>query len=117
MIDYAENQDIETGRKIRVDCTVVESNIHDPYDSELLVDANRVLARLLTTAKKIELPGIVFSFADHLRRARRRNLEIMNAKKTEERKKPYKDLIEITEMTISYSENGLKALTSYTAVS
>ena len=116
VIDYAENQDIETGRKIRVDCTVVESNIHDPYDSELLVDANRVLARLLTTAKE-ELPGIVFFFADHLRRARRRNLEIMNAKKTEERKKPYKDLIEITEKTIGYSENGLKALTSYAAAS
>ena len=43
VIDYADDQDIEKGRKIRVDCTVVESNIHDPYDSELLVDANRVL--------------------------------------------------------------------------
>ncbi len=116
VIGYAEDQDIEKGRKIRVDCTVVESNIHDPYDSELLVDANRVLDRILTTAKE-EFFGIVFSFTDHLRRAKRRNLEIMNAKKAEERRKPYKDLIEITENTIGYSENGLKALTCYAAAS
>ena len=63
------------------------------------------------------MSGIVFSFTDHLRRAKHRNLEIMNAKKAEERTKPYKDLIEITENTIGYSEKGLKALTSYTAAS
>jgi len=116
MIGYANEQEIEKGRKIRVDCTVVESNIHDPYDSELLVDANRVLDRILTTAKA-ELSGIIFTFTDHLRRAKRRNLEIMNAKKAEERKKPYKDLIEITEDTICYSEKGMKALTFYAASS
>lgn len=115
MIGYAEDQDIEKGRKIRVDCTVVDSNIHAPYDSGLLVDANRVLARLLATAKA-ELPGIVFSFADHLCRVKRRNLEIMNAKNAKERKKSYKDLIEVTEKTIGYSENGLKSLTSYPPV-
>jgi IS5 family transposase len=116
VVDYADNQDIEKGRKIRVDCTVVESNIHDPYDSELLVDANRVLARVLATAKA-ELPGIVFSFTDHLRRAKHRNLEIMNAKKAEDREKPYKDLIEVTEKTIGYGEKGLRALNCYVAAS
>lgn len=116
LIGYAEDHGIEKGRKIRVDCTVVESNIHDPYDSELLVDATRVLARVLATAKT-ELPGIIFSFTNHLRRAKRRNLEIMNGKKAEDMKKTYKDLIEITEKTICYSENGLKALSSYAAVS
>ncbi len=58
---------IVKGRKIRVDCTVVESNIHIPYDSELLVDSVRVVARLLS-ATKTGLPGIIFSFTDHLRR-------------------------------------------------
>ena len=67
VIDYADDQDIEKGRKIRVDCTVVESNIHDLYDSDLLVDANRVLTQILAAAKA-ELSGIIFAFADHLRR-------------------------------------------------
>ena len=30
---------IEKGRQVRIDCTVVESNIHKPYDSALLWDA------------------------------------------------------------------------------
>ncbi len=114
LVDYAQDHGIEKGRKIRVDCTVVESNIHAPYDSELLADANRVLARLLTAAKR-ELSGIVFSFMDHRRRAKRRNLEIMNAKNGVGRKKPYKDLIEVTEKTIGYGERCLKSLSSYKA--
>jgi IS5 family transposase len=40
----------------------------------------------------------------------------MNAKNAEDRKKPYKDLIEVTENTIGYSEKGLKALASYPQV-
>lgn len=40
----------------------------------------------------------------------------MNAKNAVDRKKPYKDLIEITENTIGYSEKGLKALASYTGL-
>lgn len=115
VVGYAKEKSIEKGRKIRVDCTVVESNIHAPYDSELLVDANRVLGRLLTEAKT-KLSGIIFSFTDHRRRAKRRCLEIMNAKNAAQRQKPYKDLIEITENTISYSENGLKRLASYQAI-
>jgi len=114
LVGYAQEQAIETGRKIRVDCTVVESNIHSPYDSELLVDATRVLARLLSEAKT-ELSGIAFSFADHRRRVKRRNLEIMNAKNAEGRKKSYKDIIEVTENTIGYAEKGLQSLKSYKA--
>ncbi len=112
LVGYAQKQKIEKGRKIRVDCTVVESNIHAPYDSDLLVDSNRVLARLLTTAKT-ELAGIVFRFMDHRRRAKRRHLEIMNARNADGRKWPYKDLIEVTEKTIAYAEKGLKSLNSY----
>jgi transposase, IS5 family len=60
VLDYAKyDQNIEKGQKIRVACTAVESNIHDPYDSELLVDANRVLNRILATIKE-ELSGISF---------------------------------------------------------
>jgi len=115
LIGYAEEMSIEKGRKIRVDCTVVESNIHVPYDSELLTDANRVLGRLLMEAKT-KLTGIVFSFADHRRRVKRRCLEIMNAKNAVQREKPYKDLIKIVEKTINYSEKGLKSLALFRAI-
>ena len=112
LIGYAQDQDIEKGRKVRVDCTVVESNIHAPYDSELLFDSTRVLARIMSEITS-ELPGFVFSFTDHRRRAKRRNLDIMNAKNVEARRKPYKDLIEVTEKTIGYAEKGLRSLRAY----
>ena len=112
LIGYAREEAIEKGRKVRVDCTVVESNIHAPYDSELLVDSVRVLARVLTTVKK-EIPDVVFSFSNHQRCARRRNLAIMNAKNAAERKRMYKDLVLVTENTIGYAERCLKALRSY----
>jgi len=114
LMDYAVGQNLEKGRKVRIDCTVVESNIHAPYDSELLNDAIRVLARLLSAARA-GLPGIIFSFHDHCRRARRRNLEIMNARNAEDRKKLYKDLIAISENTVEYAEKGVKALKTFQA--
>jgi len=112
LLGYGRSEGVEQGRKIRVDCTVVESNIHAPFDSELLVDSVRVLARILTTVK-MELPDFVFSFSDHRRRAKRRNLGVMNAKNAAERKKMYKDLLQVTENTIGYAECCLKAFRSY----
>lgn len=116
LVCFAAEQGIERGRKIRVDCTVVESNIHTPYDSELLVDSVRVLVKLLS-AMKTELPDIIFSFTDHLRRSRRRNLDILHAKNGAARKSPYRDLITVTENMIGYAENALKALGNYTCKS
>src|SRR6266496_2993769 len=38
LVAYGGEQKIELGKKTRTDCTVVESNIHDPTDSSLLWD-------------------------------------------------------------------------------
>ncbi len=115
LLDYGRSEDIEQGRKIRVNCTVVESNIHAPFDSQLLVDSVRVLARILTTVKT-ELPDLVFSFSGHGCRAKRRGLGVMNAMNSAERKKMYKELLLVTENTIGYAERCLKAFRSYNPV-
>jgi IS5 family transposase len=44
---------VTRGRKLRVDSTVVEANIHHPTDSGLLGDGVRVLSRLLRRAKAV----------------------------------------------------------------
>ena len=44
---------VTRGRKLRVDSTVVETNIHHPTDSRVLGDGVRVLSRLLRRAKKV----------------------------------------------------------------
>ncbi len=48
---YAAAAGIDSGGKVRTDCTVVEANIHDPTDSSLLRDCVRVLARLMAQAR------------------------------------------------------------------
>jgi IS5 family transposase len=44
---------VTRGRKLRTDGTVVETNIHHPTDSSLLVDAVRVLSRTLARARRV----------------------------------------------------------------
>src|SRR5881398_4058124 len=50
VVQLAREEKVTTGRKMRVDTTVVETNIHYPTDSSLLGDGVRVLIR---TMKKI----------------------------------------------------------------
>ena len=47
MVELAVEQKVVQGRKMRVDTTVVETNIHYPTDSSLLGDGARVLTRLM----------------------------------------------------------------------
>ena len=51
LVQMAQQQRVVKGRKMRLDTTVVETNIHYPTDSSLLGDGARVLTR---TMKKIE---------------------------------------------------------------
>jgi IS5 family transposase len=52
LMGQAAAEKTEKAREVRIDCTVVETNIHAPTDSSLLFDAVRVLTRLLHAAKK-----------------------------------------------------------------
>lgn len=67
---------IENGQKLRVDTTVVETDIHYPTDSTLLWDGVRTLCRLVLERLEPELPGVAGEFSDRRRRARRRMQEI-----------------------------------------
>jgi transposase, IS5 family len=51
VVALAQALRVTRGRKLRVDSTVVEANIHHPTDSGLLGDGVRVLSRLLRRAK------------------------------------------------------------------
>ena len=47
LVAIAQEQQVVEGRKMRLDTTVVETNIHDPTDSSLLGDGVRVLTRAM----------------------------------------------------------------------
>jgi transposase, IS5 family len=53
MVKIAREKGVTTGRRMRVDTTVVETNIHHPTDSTLLGDGVRVLTRTMMKITKI----------------------------------------------------------------
>ena len=53
MVKIAQHKGVTEGRRMRVDTTVVETNIHYPTDSSLLGDGVRVLIRAMKRITKI----------------------------------------------------------------
>ena len=115
LVQYADKEKIEKGRQVRIDCTVVESNIHEPTDSSLLWDSVRVLTRLLYRAK--EDFGLRILFQDHSRRAKRRLMGIMNSRSKKDRKSKYADLIKVTTKSIGYAQSAIEAIDKVASIS
>jgi IS5 family transposase len=66
------------GKKLRIDTTVVESDIHHPTDMGLLNDGIRVITRVVSKLKKV-VPGIGSRFVKHTRKAKKVYLGLMKA--------------------------------------
>lgn len=90
-IQSAIDLGIETGKKVRMDATVVTCNIHDPTDSSLIADALRCVARV---AKALRDKGIIRYSRFSKKSAKKLVLKILNAKDEEERKSLYEILLE-----------------------
>jgi IS5 family transposase len=75
LVAVAQQQQVVDGRKMRVDTTVVETNVHYPTDSSLLGDGVRVLTR--TMKKIVAITGTVgLTLRDRSRSVKFRLLEI-----------------------------------------
>ena len=107
VVKCAEKKKVEDGKKVRIDSTGVEANIHDPSDSTLLYDGVRVLAHLLRKARK--LAGFR-NCRDYERSAKRSMRAISDARKPEQRQALYEQLLVVSRRTLGYAEAGAKAL-------
>ena len=92
IIGYAKEAKIETGRKVRIDATAVETDIHHPTDSTLLADGVRIITRWLTEGKELS-PKPSYHYSDHRRVVKKRVMTILNAKKEKVRQDAYRDLL------------------------
>jgi transposase, IS5 family len=97
---FAAANGIESGQRVRTDCTVVDSNIHAPTDSSLLWDGVRVLVRLMTEARDT----FELTFSSRRKSAKRRAMGILNARSNEQRVPLYKDLLHVTDETVTSAE-------------
>lgn len=100
LVRYAAAKGVENGREVRGDCTVVESNIHEPTDSMLLYDSVRVMTRIL---RQIGYDG----HHDRTRSAKRRMNEIRCSRSGRKRRGRYEKLMRITEEVIGYARAAL----------
>jgi len=109
LLGQANDEGIEKGRKVRTDCTVEETNMHEPSDSSLLWDCVRVLDRLMTQAQD----KVAVRFTDHRRRAKRRAIGIQSAATNAKRLPLYRDLLKVTGKTVGYAQTVAGALDGY----
>jgi IS5 family transposase len=107
VIRYAAKKGVERGRKVRVDSTVVETNVHAPTDSSLLWDGVRVLTRLLQRANERFGFGL---YTDHTRRAKRRMLAIQHTGSSSKRRTAYRDLLKVAGKTMGYAQRAVDHL-------
>ncbi len=101
---------LENGKKLRVDTTVVETDIHHPTDSTLLWDTVRVVTRLIGDLDEL-LPHGVPGFTNRSRSARRRMQEIQRMTPKERHRRlecKYRKLIHTTEQVIGNARGILK---------
>ena len=112
VVELAQERGVTRGRKLRVDTTVVETNIHYPTDSSLLGDGTRVLTR---TMKKIESKsgGLKGKVRDRMRSIRKRVLAIALSTRLlgpageERRKRQYRELLSLTRKVMNQAQRVL----------
>jgi transposase, IS5 family len=107
LVKRAAKEGVEQGRKVRIDSTVTETNIHEPSDSTLLWDCVQVLTRLLGQAKRVA--GFTV-WTDHTKRAKRRLLGVQRARNKEQRKPLYQDLLKVSRKVLGYAVGARGAL-------
>ena len=110
VVQAAVDLGLEDGQKLRVDSTVVQTDIHHPTDNTLLWDVVRVITRLigcLAEAVQQHIQG----FRNRTRAARRRMQEIqrLTPKERHERQtEKYGQLIGITEEVVNSARKVLQ---------
>jgi transposase, IS5 family len=78
VVEMAREKQVVKGRRMRVDTTVVETNVHYPTDSTLMGDAVRVLTRVMRRVDQTAA-DIGVKFRDRTRSVKRSILEIAYA--------------------------------------
>jgi IS5 family transposase len=111
VVQAAVELELEDGQKLRVDTTVVQTDIHHPTDNTLLWDVVRVVTRLVGHLAEALGRRRIKGFRDRTRSARRRMQEIqrMTPKQRHEHQTgKYRELIGIAEEVVESARTALR---------
>jgi transposase, IS5 family len=109
LLSTARQKKLESGSVVRLDSTVTAALLHEPSDSSLLWDATRVMTRLLREANAL-LGGLGLAWRDHQRAAKKRARAIQYSRGRPQRVLRYRQLIAITQSTLTYLRQAMTAL-------
>lgn len=109
LVALAQEHGVVKGRRMQVDTTVVETNIHYPTDSSLLGDGARVLTR---TMKKIAGPagGLRKRIRDRMRTVKKRVMAIALAgrqpgpQREQRQRQQYAELLRVTRKILNQAK-------------
>lgn len=105
LIQYALDQKLEETDRLRIDSTVVETDIHDPTDSQLLWDGIRMLTRrLMKASHDLKVPDIEFS--DDRKAAKSLARQIIYTRGMAKKKPLYIDLLALAEEIMRASDKA-----------
>src|SRR3954469_20766322 len=116
MVTLAQSHGLTEGRRMRVDTTVVETNIHYPTDASLLGDGVRVLTRAMKTITKI-VGEVGTKLRDRSRSVKRRVLDIARAARSkakqgqEKLKRAYGQLLNSTSRVVGQAKRFASEIT------
>jgi IS5 family transposase len=114
---------VTKGCKLRMDGTVVETNIHAPSDSRQLADSVRVLARTVEQARRVlsaagQTGQETFQNFTQVARKTARRIGQTLKKRTEQAKQAgqqaYRELVEMTQQTVTQAQKALEQLAQQT---
>jgi IS5 family transposase len=115
IVAIARDEGVVAGRRMRVDTTVVETNIHHPTDSTLLGDGVRVLTRTMKQIGKIA--GVAGAkLRDRSRSVKLRLLEIARTGRTkgplnhEKLRQGYRRLLDATSRVVGQAKRFSKEI-------
>jgi transposase, IS5 family len=110
VVQAAVELGLEDGTRLRVDTTVVQTEVHHPTDSGLLWDAVRVITRLVRRLGEI-IPRGVSTFHNRSRAAKRRYQQIQRMTSSQRQTRligKYRELIEITAEVVQSAQTVLE---------
>src|SRR2546430_12326482 len=119
VVALARQARVTQGRKLRLDATCVQTEIHHPTDSGLLVDSVRVLSRFVKRAKGLvaeQMRSVEQTCRSRLRSAKRvaqqlhRQLRRKGEGKEAEQKQLYQKLVETAEHMVQQASRVVAAL-------
>lgn len=97
LVAFASDRKLEKGESVRMDTTVIETNIAYPTDARLLWDGIRVLTRVMDRIRQ-RLPELDFGYADRTRKSKKLCYQIVMTKgpgAEKKRRKLYRKLIQV----------------------